>query len=567
MKNIIKTFSLTEKVVFYTLSTIFIVTSLILLYQVNDRFSVAVPERGGSLVEGLVGTPRLINPILAVSETDKDLTSLIYSGLMRATPDNGLVPDIAESYSISDDGLTYTFTIRNDAVFHDGTPITADDVIFTIVSAQNPQIKSPKRSNWADIAIEKISDKQIVFRLTKPYTPFLHNMTLGILPKHIWSVIDVNEFALSNFNIEPIGSGPYQVAEIVRDTIGIPTSYIIESFDDFTLGEPYIKNIEFRFAKNQDELVSLYENGDIDAVHGINGTMARTLLDKGIRVAHVPLPRIFGVFFNPDQAMVLSTNPVRKALSMVSPKQAIVDDVLSGFGSVIDSPIPAHIFAADSLALASAEALSKEARFQNAAEILEKAGWNKNEQGVWARFDETAKATSTLSFSVTTGNAPELVSAAKHVVAVWNEFGAQVELKTFEPTDLNSSVIRPRNYDALLFGMVIGRDKDFYAFWHSSQRNDPGLNIAKYANSAVDEVLESIRVATSTNVITNGFMELNNAIQKDVPAVFLYTPEFIYVLPENIKGFELTDIVTSEERFLNIHKWYIYTDKVWEIFI
>ena len=195
------------------------------------------------------------------------------------------------------------------------------------------------------------------------------------------------------------------------------------------------------------------------------------------------------------------------------------------------------------------------------------AGWKKNDQGIWTLTDATTKETQPLNFSVSTGNIPELTDSAKYVVDAWNTLGAKVELKTFEPSDLNVSVIRPRNYDALLFGMVVGRDSDFYAFWHSSQRNDPGLNIAKYANVEVDAILDGIRSATESNEIANKFMELNNAIQKDVPAVFLYTPEFIYVLPEKIKGFEIKDIVTSEERFLNIHKWFIYTDKIWKIFI
>jgi len=567
MNNIIKTFSLTEKVLFYTLSIICIVSGLTLLYRVNNYFSVEIPEQGSSLVEGLIGAPRLINPILAVSETDKDVTALVYSGLMRSTPDNGLIPDIAESYSISDDRLAYTFTIRDNAQFHDGTPVTADDVIFTIVSAQNPQIKSPKRSNWEDVAIEKVSDTQIIFRLPKPYTPFLHNMTLGILPKHIWSVIDVNEFALSDFNIEPIGSGPYAIDSITRDAIGIPESYTLKSFEDFTLGEPYITKIIFKFAKNQDELLALYNAGDVDAIHGINPNTARTLLEDGTRVEHVPLPRIFGVFFNADQAIVLSTNPVRKALSLIVPKQTIVDDALSGFGSVINSPIPRHIFADNSAALQDATPKTKDELFTEAATILNDAGWKKNADGIWSFENKETSTTETLTFSITTGDVPQLVSSAQYVIDAWNEFGAQVTLKTFETSDLNTSVIRPRNYDALLFGMVVGRDKDFYAFWHSSQRNDPGLNIAKYANVEVDGILNDIRTATSSDTVATSFMELNNAIQKDVPAVFLYTPEFIYVLPKSIKGFELKDIVTSEERFLNIHKWYIYTDRIWEIFI
>src|SRR3989344_4632334 len=136
-----------ERLVLYGLSILLAISTLALLAGLNSAVSVTVPAPGGELVEGEVGSARFINPILTISQADEDISRLAYSGLTRTLPD-GTVPDLAESYEISEDGTTYTFTLRESATFHDGTPVTAEDVLFTIAAAQNPDIKSPRRADW-----------------------------------------------------------------------------------------------------------------------------------------------------------------------------------------------------------------------------------------------------------------------------------------------------------------------------------------------------------------------------------------------------------------------------------
>ncbi len=562
-KLVLKSFSLTEKTFFSFLIIILTISTFLILNNLNERFLVEIPERGGELSEGSIGSPRLINPLLAISETDRDLTSLVYSGLMRATQNNTLIPDLAEKYEVSEDNLEYTFYLKENAVFHDGTPVTADDVVFTIITAQNPELKSPKRSNWEGVSIEKVDDRKIIFRLKQTYAPFLQNMTLGILPKHIWQEVEINQFNLTIFNTEPIGSGPYKIKSLKKDKIGIPKSYTLESFENFVLGEPYIKRLSFYFAKNQTELLELYRDGKIEAIHNISPDLAQKLQLEGARIENFPSPRIFGIFFNSDEASVLNNNTVRKALDIATPKDLILEEVLAGFGSEISGPVPNYILGEKALEIET-EKLSPEERLKKAEEILTEAGWEKNEEGVLIL--ETKEEKKMLSFSIATANVPELVQAAEKVIESWKAIGVEVKLEKFESSDLNSNVIRPRKYSALLFGMIIGRDLDFYAFWHSSQRNDPGLNIAKYANIEVDKILEDLREVKEPDLISEKLLAFSKEINKDVPAVFLYTPEFIYVLPYKVKGVEIKNIITSEERFLNIHKWFIYTDKIWKIF-
>ena len=161
---------------------------------------------------------------------------------------------------------------------------------------------------------------------------------------------------------------------------------------------------------------------------------------------------------------------------------------------------------------------------------------------------------------------PELKAAAGIIAEEWRSIGADVDLKIFETGDLNQNVIRPRKYDALFFGEIVGRELDLFAFWHSSQRNDPGLNIALYANITVDKLLEDARTTADYSERLIKYEEFEQEIAEDIPAIFVYSPDFIYIIPKNIKGLELGSVTTPSERFLNIHEWYIETDSVWSFF-
>jgi len=554
IKSIWKSFSITEKTIILLVVIVLCASGLTALYNLNQKFLQEIPLAGGSFKEGLVGSPRLINPLLATSDTDRSLTTLLYSGLIRYENDK-LIPDLASKYEISDDLLEYKFYIKDDATFHDGSKVTSDDVIFTILSAQNPDLKSPLRSNWEGISIEKINDQEILFKLEKPYAPFLQNMTLGILPKHIWSQIDVKEFTLSNFNISPIGTGPYKVKEIRRDSIGIPTSYELTSFKDFTLGEPNIPKITFVFKRNQEEILEEYKNQKIDSVHSIDPKVAKGLQITGGQVLTSSLPRDFGLFFNQNQNPVLKNKSVREALELATPKNRIIDEVFFGFAKSVDGPVPSELLGDHS---------KTNYNLEQAMEKLALAGWTKNEDGKLVLVDGDEKQI--LSLSISTSNVSELKSIAEIVAEAWRELGAEVRVEIFEVADLNSNVIRPRKFETLLFEITSGRDYDYYPFWHSSQRNDPGLNITNYANIKVDDILEKIRDTEDLEIIKSELTEFNEEFKNDIPAIFIYSPDFIYLVPEKIKGVDIKNIISSEERFSNVYKWYIETDKVWPIF-
>lgn len=565
--NIIQSFSLTEKVIFSIFSILFIGTSLSMLLKVNQNFLIEIPRSGGVYKEGIVGTPRFINPLIALSETDRDMSALIYSGLMRQALDGSLIPDLAESVEISEDGLSYFFTIKENAVFHDGKPVTSDDVIFTILTAQDPVIKSIKRANWDSISIEKVNDKELIFHLQQQYAPFLYNTTLGILPKHIWQGVSAEEFSFSQFNSEPIGSGPYKVNKIIRNKSGISEKYELQSFDKFTLNEPYIKNLEIKFYLNEEAIILGLTEKEIDAANSISPERVKEF-ESDARIEHTPLPRIFAIFFNQSKSPVLVNSTVRKALDHAIDRTNIIDTVLSGYGQSITGPIPPTLVPFEEISdgsivdLENVDDASK--KIEEARQMLSDDGWSQNEEGVLTK--KTKDGSEILSFSISTVNVPELVHVAELVTETWRSLGADVSVKIFDSNDLNYNVIRPRKYDALLFGEVIGRDLDFYAFWHSSQRSDPGLNVADYANISVDRALEKARSLYDSTEKNDALQIFEKEIIKDVPAVFIYSPEFIYIVPKNLKGVIPKNITTPSDRFSNIYQWYIETDTVWKVF-
>ncbi|MDP2651450.1 MAG: ABC transporter substrate-binding protein, partial [bacterium] len=419
----------------------------------------------------------------------------------------------------------------------------------------------PRRGNWDGVSVEKVDERTIVFHLKSSYAPFMENLTLGILPKHIWKNVSEDEFAFSQFNTLPVGSGPYEIAKVERNSGGIPNYYVLEPFNKSRNG-PHIGKLVFKFYPGEDALISAYEKKEINSLASISPDKAASLEKSGARILTSPLPRVFGVFFNQNQSKVLLNKPVRQALDLAAPKESIVDTVLGGYATVIDGPLPPGLYEWSSK---RSSELSYEERFQSAAELLKNDGWERNPQtGTLEKKSKSGNME--LSFSISTGDAPELKAVANELIQAWQALGARVELLVFESGDLNQNVIRPRRFDALLFGEVVGRETDVYPFWHSSQRNDPGLNIALYANARADKALEEARASSDTDIREKNHKIFDEEFREDLPAIFLYSPSFLYAIPEKVKDVELSGLSTPQDRFLSIRDWYIETDKIWKIF-
>lgn len=546
-----RVFSSGDRVLFYALGAFLGLASLMGLYALQQSLLVQVPTYGGSLVEGEVGSPQFINPLLAISDADRDLATLTYAGLMGLSGDGSLVPVLAESYTISPDGKSYEFVMHKDAKFSDGTPVTANDVVFTVQKAQDPSLKSPEYADWAGVKV--VADGRTVrFTLTKPYAPFLGLTTLGILPARLWQNVSSEEFPFSTLETSPVGAGPFKVANLSRDASGLIKNVSLVANPNYILGRPYLDRIRFNFYSRAEDLAGALANGTVESAYDL------PMAQKKSVVLTAPYARVFGVFFNPSEKQVYARSEVRKALALALDRNKIVETVLGGYATAIMGPVPPGGGVKQTPVPQSTDPVA------TAAHTLQSAGWAYD--GTERIWKNASTKQSLDRITIRTSNVPELKSVASAVKADWEKLGIPVDVELYEPGDLSQNVIRPRKYEALLYGMVIGRDQDLYAFWDSQERNDPGLNIALYANKTVDTLLEGARSSTDEASRAADLQKIEDIIAADYPAAFIYAPDFTYAIPKDLLGVVLPQIIIPADRFAAAASWYRVTDAVWPFF-
>ena len=532
------------------------------LLAANQVVSVPGVTAGGTFTEGILGTPRFANPVLALTRADQDISALVYSGLMKIAPDGTLVPDVAESVNVSDDGLTYTVNLRSDVVFHDQAPLTATDVLFTISLVQNADLKSPFRGNWNDVVVEVVDESSLLITLPEPYAPFIENFTLGILPAHIWQSVPIEQVPFSEYNTTPVGSGPYKVQKATFSRSGTVESYELAATEN-TYNAPLIEQVTFKFYESEGAIVNALAAKDIEATTHIPSELVPSIDQEAYSVVSSALPRTFALFFNQNRSTVLRDAAVREALDIVLDRQLVVDQALNGNGF----PSLAST-ATNETALESEEVNSpvetESDRFTIARSVLENADWTQTESGGWEK--EIDDSTVPLQLSIRTANNPTLEATLAAVVEAWKELGVDVQTEQYDQTDLVQAVIRPRDFSVLLFGLDVSRSQDLFPFWHSSQQNDPGLNIAQYANLTVDDYLETARTAQVSTERTEATTDALEIIQAERPALFLFQPANVYVIKRSVKTADMIGIGRPSDRFSNIAQWHTSTNELWPFF-
>lgn len=525
---------------------VFFVIAIISLVGITligqQKITSIIKTSGGSFTEGVIGAPRFLNPVLAQSQTDKDLTQLVFGSLLHVLPNNEIDYELAENLDVSEDKKTYVLTLRKDIFFHDGNPITSDDVLFTIKQIQDPLIKSPIQARWEGVSVEKIDEHTIEFKLVKAYVDFPHNLTIGILPKKVWENISPDQFIFSIYNTNPIGSGSYKVDSIQVSSDGIPQSYTLKRYKKGL--KTYIQKITLYFFENKESLIKAYNNGSINTLYGISTQENKINQKKNVEILSEPLPRIFGVFFNQNKQEILKDINVRKAINHSINKEKIIQKVFLG------NAIPINNFTG----IKQTESVYDK---EKVASLLKSSNWEINDSGIYEKEGKL------LNFNLSIPNVTELKQVAELIQADLLENGIVMEIKIFDQGDLTQNVIRPRDYEAILFGYMIEKKTDLYAFWHSSQKSDPGLNISLYSNKTIDDALEKLRASLEN------FDEksLGDEINKDLTAIFLYSPKYTYILPNKIKGLENVYVTNEQNRYASIHDWYIQTRRVWNGFI
>jgi peptide/nickel transport system substrate-binding protein len=613
-----------------------------------------IPAIGGNYVEGIVGQPRFLNPIYGeVSDVDRTITGVIFSGLVTYDKNGQIINDLAESFKISEDGKTYDFIIKNNVFWHDGEKLTTDDIVFTIKTIQNSDYKSPQRVNWIDIDVLKNSDTSITFKLKNTYNSFLENCTVKIIPEHIWENILPENFTLSAYNLKPIGSGPYKFSSIEQQKTGVIQKINLISNHKYYNQIPYISEFSFQFFDTKENLIksanqrmingfslTSFDNNQKEAEKEITQNWSKT---EKFSVYSFTLPRYFAVFFNLQKQKLLFDDNLRQSLSLATDKQAIAQSIKDATKSEIteiNSPILPNFFGL------AEPTKSYEFNLNEAKSLLDKSGFKESESGQRIKeikktpafqfknylsnkskgtevtelqkclaklgfssdlanetngtyglatenavtnfqtkylpsekpTGEVGKATRTklnelcitnpetflqLKITLTTINQPQLLQTANILKDQWQKIGFIVDVNAVELSDLKS-IIKERNYDALLYGQALGSLLDLYPFWHSSQIYDPGLNLSEYQNKDVDALIKDARENLDLSKKQKDLEKLQDIIIQDVPSIFLYSQNYIYWVSEKVLGIQADKIIDPAKRFADVSSWYIKTKRVWQ---
>ena len=657
-KQLFKTLRGPERIFFLVLVALALLSAIYLAADLYINNTKVAPAYGGTYTEGVVGQPRFINPIYGeTNDVDRTLIDLVYSGLMTYDKDGKIVNDLAKSYQVSDDGKTYTFQLKDNLYWQDGQPLTADDIIYTIKTIQNSDYKSPLRATWLDIDVQKISDKSLTFFLNAPYNSFLENCTVKIIPSHIWKNVLPENSALSDYNLKPVGSGPYTFSNLSQAGSGFVKSLSLEANHKYYNKLPYISNIYFQFFTNKDDLIKAANQKTIDGFSITSLDDNEATAEKQIRqgwnanekfgVYSFSMPRYFAVFFNTQKSKILSDSQITQALNYSVNKQELaqkIEDTFKEKVSIVNSPILSDYFGYSSPTVAydfnidAANKLLDKSGYKDSGNGTQgvprvktnikkpafqfksylSAGSKGNEvvelQGCLARLDPSFKTllqgetsgkygkgtgeavtafqkkylpdtTSTgevgagtrkklnelclvpqdnslpLKFTLTAIDQPQMVQVANMLKDYWQKVGVTVDIKTVGLSDIKD-IIKNRDYDALLYGEAFGSQPDLYPFWHSTQINDPGLNLSEYQNKDADKLLKDAREALDNETKAAKYEKLQDTILSDAPALFLYNPDYLYWVSEKVKGVDTTKIVDPAKRFANINNWYISTKRV-----
>ncbi len=546
-----------------------------------------VPAVGGEYIEGVVGTPKYINPLYAnVSDVDDDLSSLIYSSLFKRNESGQLTEDLASHYEISPDNKSYIIKTRNDVKFHDGSTLTVDDVLFTFNAIKDAQYKSPLRASFVGVEIERIDDNTVKFILTEPYAAFLDLLTFGILPSKLWQHITPAAASLAELNLKPIGTGPYKFKSLIKDKLGNLKSYNLVSFEDYFNGQANVGQLTFKPFVNYTEMVSALNNNLIDGVSYLPDEYKKEVVAQdSLNLHRLNHPQLTAIFFNLKSESPVKELGIRQALSYSLDKIKIVEELMGEDGNVIDGPILPDSFAY------SPDIKKYNYDIETAGKLLDEAGWKivaiSEEEIIKAEEDLNSedekirlsaenkiaiglgnwriKDSQYLIMELTTVETSEYIKLAEKIAEAWEAVSIRTQIKLVPVGKIQNEVIRQRKYSILLYSEIVGFDPDPYAFWHSSQAEQGGLNIANYTNKEVDQLLEDARLTGDIEVRKEKYKKFQETIANDLPAIFIYNPIYIYAQSKKIKGFNITNISLPRDRFSDVKDWYIETGKklVW----
>lgn len=552
-----------DKSIAYVAFTLLICALIGIIGYTYFYFTEAVPKEGGEYTEALVGYPEHINPVLAqTNDVDMDISRLVFSGLFKYNEKQELMPDLVDTYEISEDQLEYTFTIKEGAQWHDGDSLDIDDIVFTINSIQDENFQSPLLPSLRGTVTEKVDNRTFKIILKEPFAPFLSTLTFGILPKHIWYdaySVSAQNVLLTEYNLKPIGSGPFEFDQLVKDKAGNIKSYHLKRNDDYYDQTANLDKVSFIFYPDIDTAVEAAASKKVEGVSFVPFELKGELKkrNRNIEFHSLRLPQYTAIFFNQKEGEdnVLAYKAVREALVWGVDRDRIISEVLEGDGEPIYAPVlPGYVGYNEDIEKFGFD-------IENGKKILEDGGWSLPEGEKYRTRNDRL-----LEFTIVTVDSPEYLQTLEILKENWEEMGVKLNVDTFSVEDIQTEVLVERKYEALLFGEIVGTDPDPYPFWHSSQTKHPGLNLSIPFKKLkdVDQLLEEARKITDDEARAKKYYHFQNILVEELPAIFLYNPNYNYAVHKKIKGIESQYITIPSDRFAGVENWYIKTDRKWK---
>jgi len=574
-----------EKVVLKIAILVLTACIIYLGYRFYNNNLILLPKIGGTYSEGVVGYPQTINPLYASTrDVDADITRLIYSSLFSYDQNGRLMADLASGWTIGDGGKSYTVTLRDGVKWQSGESLSVDDFIFTFNLIKDPEFRSPLRTSLNGAQVEKIDDHTIKFTLAEPYADFLSLLTFGVMPQNAWEMILPEAASLSELNLKPIGSGPYMFESLIKNKGGSIKEYHLTVNPEYYGTHPYIEKLIIKFYPDYTELVRALNDNEINGASYVPEDLRGDLVAKhSLQINNLRLPQINAIFFNSDKNKILAELKVRQALAYAIDRTRLIGEVLGGAANIVDGPI----LAGDYVSVPESNKYNFDRA--KAEQLLEDSGYKKIEVSadMAAAQEKTAEVEAITDYASSTKqdavgywrvykvnksfqplviklSTPEnsRVDVAESIKKDWEAVGVKVEINKVAADSVNSEMIATHNFEAFLYGQVVGFEPDISSFWHSSQIGGQGLNLAGYNNSVVDTLLtEARQAADNVAVRQEKYTKIQAVITAEVPAIFLYSPTYTYVQAKRVRGFNGTAISEPYDRFADIASWYLKTKK------
>lgn len=514
--------------------------------DLSNLYQEVLPVSGGMVREGMVGTFTNASPLYAQNSVDTAVSRLVFSGLMKYDQNGVVVTDLAEELKIDETESIYTVRLKENTKWHDGTPLTAKDVVFTFTTIQKPDARSFLASSWKDVKIQQIDDRTVSFTLPTALSGFSQSLVTGIIPQHILGEVSPSQLRASSFNNElPIGSGPFEFQAVEVDGLAEQKSERIAlgANSDFHFGAPRLERMIIRTFSDSDALVSAFNAKQVDTMSGVS-TPPEDIDQESSDQYDIPITSQVMVFFKTTQPQLKDVS-VRKALALAVEKKKIFDS--------LDYPL----ISVDQPLLRSQVGYDKKyaqvtGKVDEANALLDTTGWVKD-PATGVRSKEGKK----LEFKLYSAATSEFTSVTGILQEQWRAIGVEVEVVLQSDEELQASVTT-HNYDALLYGISLGADPDVYPYWHTSQfalDSPTRLNLSEYSSPVADRALEAGRTRSDQALRSVKYRPFLEAWQNDAPAVALYQPRFLYITTDVLKGIDVQSVHAPADRYSNVHQW------------